>query len=130
VVLLSFKKGPQDVKLEIQAFRIHLESLHAHEDAKLRVDADRQAVSRRRKEFVARKMVEHDSKAIMVLERKTWGWSPLYHAFTMAEGGLPTHIKRPFFHIDDKLMDLLTWIADDKLMDLLTWIADDILPCL
>jgi hypothetical protein len=115
VALLSFKKGPQDVKLEIQAFRIHLESLHAHEDVKLRVDADRQAVSHRRKEFVARKMVEHDSKATMVLERKTWGWSLLYHAFTMAKGGLPAHIKRPFLHTDDELTDLVTWIADDIL---------------
>ena len=69
--LLSFKKGPQDVKLEIQAFKIHLESLHAHEDAKLRVDADCQAISCRRKELVAKKMVEYNLKATMVLERKT-----------------------------------------------------------
>jgi hypothetical protein len=115
MALDCFKKGPQEVKLEIQAFRIFLESLHTHEASKLRLDADKHAVSRRRQEFVMRKMVEYDSKASMLLQRRTWGWSPLYHAFTRAEGGLPPHIMRPFLHTDVELTALLAWIADDIL---------------
>jgi hypothetical protein len=46
--------------------------------------------------------------ATMVLERRTWGWSPLYHAFTKAEGGLPAHIKRPFLYTNDELSQMLT----------------------
>jgi hypothetical protein len=95
--LECFKKGPQVVKLEIQAFRIHLESLHVHQEAKLHV------------------------KATMVLERRTWGWSPLYHAFTKAEGGLPAHIKRPFLHTNDELSQMLKWVADDILPRLQFW---------
>jgi hypothetical protein len=111
----SFKKGPQEVKLEIQAFRIHLENQVAHVESKLRLDADRQTVTQRRQEFVDRKMQEFDAKATILLERKTWGWSPLYHAFTKAEGGLPAHIKWSFLHTNEELNDLLKWIAKDIL---------------
>jgi hypothetical protein len=119
--LECFKKGPQVVKLEIQAFRIHLESLHVHQEAKLHVNVVRQTATRRRQEFVDRKMAEFDAKATMVLERRTWGWSPLYHAFTKAEGGLPAHIKRPFLHTNDELSQMLKWVADDILPRLQFW---------
>jgi hypothetical protein len=60
-------------------------------------------------------MAKFDAKTTMLLERKTWGWSPLYHAFRKVEEGLPTHIKHPLLHSNDEFSDLLIWIADDIL---------------
>jgi hypothetical protein len=51
----------------------------------------------------------------MLLERKTWGWSPLYHAFTKAEGGFLSHIKHPFRHTNEELVELLSSVVEDIL---------------
>jgi hypothetical protein len=44
--LECFKKSPEAVELKIHDFRIHLESLHVHQEAKIRLDAERQTTTR------------------------------------------------------------------------------------
>jgi hypothetical protein len=92
-----------------------LESLLAHQDSKLRVDAERKIATRHREEFVQRKMKEYDAQASMLQERKQWGWSPLFHAFRKAEDDLPPHIRRPFEYSDEELGELLCWVVQDIL---------------